>query len=258
MQLRTPVRLLSIDWDYFFRIPPSEKSYLYDWGARETLFFRTEVWYARALGFQIAGVPLPYTTGDEILFRKRFRIREHAPIFVCDSHSCAVLPEVAQDVTHVVSYDAHHDLGYSGKRYKDFRSLHTWGADDWLAYYAVQKKAHITIQYPKWRTDFKTVDKTSYEPASLVRSIDDFNAIHESFDRVLICRSAAWTPPWLDDMYFHFVRTFSKHPQNIDDMNPLIPRTFDPKWIQDTMGQKLFLEKLVKVNNIDESETRSA
>ena len=60
------MRLLSVDWDFFFpelSFDP-QKWMLYDWGHRDSgNFFLDQLWYDRAVGFMKNDMPLPMTTG---------------------------------------------------------------------------------------------------------------------------------------------------------------------------------------------------
>jgi hypothetical protein len=112
------VRLLSCDWDSFFKNEleagslDSRKWGLFDWGHREAPFFIDTVWGGRGAAFLRQEGVLPGTTGEEVGFWQRFRFTRACKTYIAESHAFAAMPEVQARVTEVVNFDAHHDGGY--------------------------------------------------------------------------------------------------------------------------------------------------
>lgn len=110
--------LLSVDWDFFFPNPfdgarmPGENLLLWDWNKRESPFHIETIWTSRAAGFLANGLPLPQLHPSHTIFARRFRFSPHTKLYLAESHSQAVRPEIRLGVNRVMSFDAHHDCGY--------------------------------------------------------------------------------------------------------------------------------------------------
>jgi hypothetical protein len=216
------VNLLVVDWDYFIPIGMhnpdgslSQHWMLYDWGHRESALFIEALWPARAAGFMRLNLPLPTTTGEEKDFWKRFSFSRKATVGYADSNAWAASPMVtglgrrARQWKNVWLYDAHHDAGYNGadslKALKEGR----WSCEDWMIlYWALGASLHV--RYPKWRAYVLSKREESPEPVPPIpveRLIDapENRPYTTVFDRVFVCRSGAWTPPWCDDAFSKFL-----------------------------------------------------
>jgi hypothetical protein len=121
------VRLLSCDWDSFFKNEleagslDSRKWGLFDWGHREAPFFIDTVWGGRGAAFLRQEGVLPGTTGEEVGFWQRFRFTRACKTYIAESHAFAAMPEVQARVTEVVNFDAHRADG--GLRHLDGGAL---------------------------------------------------------------------------------------------------------------------------------------
>lgn len=202
------MNLLSVDWDFFFPEgaldPRTDQDWdLWDWGHREARFFIDNIWPVRAEGFLRRGLPLPQLSGEEQGFWGRFRFGPDCRLLHAESHACATLPVVAFSITHVFSFDAHHDFGY-GTLANALTAL-TKGighCDNWLLYYALSRR-RTRVLYPRWKTwAFDTEEAPS---AALDRRFDDGKRFRPVIHRVFACRSGAWVPPWCDDAYQAFL-----------------------------------------------------
>lgn len=207
------MRLLSVDWDYFFPRPdeihvgdPGDQWQLYDWGHRETEFHRGLVWGSRATGFLLNNLPLPGLSGEQDNFWQRFRFSPRATCFVADSHSQMGNNRVCRYVTEIHSYDAHHDCGYAPAGRLELASKEPpkyWTCDNWGQIHTLCGTP-VHIHYPRWKLDALEIERSAIvEPAS--RQIDDVQPMSEPFDRLLIVRSGAWVPPWLDANWERFI-----------------------------------------------------
>jgi hypothetical protein len=218
------MRLLVVDWDYFWPdLGGSGHSDwpLYDWGHSETPFGIHGAWDFRAQSFFRAGRELPMTTGEEKTFWSRFKFSPSAKLYVAESNARAVTPEVAEGVRELWLYDAHHDSGYKIRttprnknlKYKNYsvqqlNALVTagrWHCDDWMIfYYSVGTELHV--RYPEWKEWALNVEPYAGIPQNFLdRDFDDPEEETPVFDRVFLCRSGAWTPPWVDPAFRQFI-----------------------------------------------------
>ena len=193
------MRLLVVDFDYFFPVPQDPQdplAFLYSWAHFETPYYLGEVWEERALAFLLRGLPLPQARGLEG-FWERFAFAPEARLYSADSNALAFHSDVHQGVREVMLFDAHHDAGY--------RPLGVEPAcDDWMVYYARQG-ARLRVFYPSWRDP-------SLEPVPAVpveRVKDPGGPVEGVFHRVFLCRSGAWVPPWADEAFFAFLEAAS-------------------------------------------------
>lgn len=210
-------RLLVVDWDYFF--PTVDGPYettehgrgswewmLYDWGhseGRMSAYFQQDAWLGRAAAFQENGLPLPDTSGEELTFWKRFRFAKDAQVYVADSNSQAAHAVVAEGVNAVYLYDAHHDSGYKPTALDSVREQQQVTCENWMLAYYEWGVRKLVMRYPRWRVEAFGVEPDPAIPID--RQFDDGSPVPVTFHRVFICRSAAWTPPWLDPKFHQFV-----------------------------------------------------
>ena len=122
------MRLLSIDWDYFLPMPgpDNDRFGLYDWGAKEApLYMGTVLWASREWTLRMAGEPIPQMIEDRHFFWNDFNISPLATLYYGESHSWAAEKQIADGITEVWSYDAHHDCGYndSGVQMQSFEKM---------------------------------------------------------------------------------------------------------------------------------------
>lgn len=203
------MRLLSIDWDYFF--PKVERPedqrwpgelWFYDWGHHESPIMIREIWGTRGADFLYAGKDLPGTTGEERDWWARFSgITPKARTYIAESHAMIVHPRVLDGITEIWSYDAHHDAGYKDDAVERMAKKRTVFADDWAIMFA-HAGIPVHVRYPRWRAYAMEEETPRVE---IDRAVDDGAPVLLPFDRVFICRSGAWTPPWIDADFEEFV-----------------------------------------------------
>jgi hypothetical protein len=202
------MRLLSVDFDYFFptRDHDPKQWQLWDWGRNE-MFNRTLqdfLWLERAAGFRSAGLDLPKTTGLEKTFWQRFRFAPWARLYVSDSHSQAASEEIMRGVTEVWNYDAHHDAGYNGaESLLKVLNQEQVSCEDWMiAYHMRDSDMPLHVVYPSWRGDIHEEEKPGI---AVKRHLDNNLPVAKMFDRVHIALSSSFCPPWVDKDFFEFV-----------------------------------------------------
>lgn len=157
------------------------------------------------------GGQIPETSGEEAGFWGRFTFSLESSLFTAEFHCFAAHPEVMADVSEVWNFDAHHDAGYESAP----DGKHDDGS--WLMAYGHDVEKHV--RYPSWKQGV-----FEEEPTTLIevdRQFDDGGQMERSLDRVFICRSGKWVPPWIDDAYREFVASC---PVALVRSWPLIPR----------------------------------
>ncbi|MGW8180478.1 MAG: hypothetical protein ACWGQW_17215 [bacterium] len=249
---------LSIDFDYFVR----EES-IWDWGHREAPLFRDFLWQPRVQGFLHNGVDLrkemdpqafAKPTPDQFwkaLEERGLNISRATRLIVADSHTWGAVVfgawwpgKVPKNHRTLLSFDAHHDLGYSQHNARDTVESQNIDCASWLLWVMHQwKHLQARIIYPPWRG----LEEWKYSEPSFkgffygdVRkrvnaSVWDDDIPSGEVDQIYICRSGSWVPPWLDNQFIKFVRELeSKTLADIEvpfideeHCNPMEPRDFD-------------------------------
>jgi hypothetical protein len=202
------MNLLVVDFDSFFPVVEREaqerfpgEAHLYDWGHAESPFFITGVWTIRAEPFVRHDVPLPRTSGQEAGFWDRFTISPDATCYYADSNCRALRSQVRAGVSQVWLYDAHHDSGYQNDLDQAIMR-DAWTCENWMAALYLMG-AELHMRYPQWRHYALADEPEPYVPVD--RAVDDGSSPPVTFDRVFVCRSGAWVPPWLDEDFLEFV-----------------------------------------------------
>lgn len=193
------MRMLSVDWDYFFPIPEYDPGYLYDWGHNENYgkFMLEDIWIIRAAAFLRNGLPLPDTSCMVKDFWSRFNLKD-CTLFYADSHVNITKPEALSGISEIWNFDTHHD---------SYTPIHQIAHDmkvncqNW-AVGCYLMKVNLKTFYPSWASYRAEVDKPSI-PVRI--QIDNGQQFKRRFDRVFVCRSGAWTPTWLEDKFWRFV-----------------------------------------------------
>ncbi|KNZ69169.1 hypothetical protein Tfer_2274 [Thermincola ferriacetica] len=196
--------LLSIDWDYFV---PIKKEWYGSYS--ENQWNVNKLWYRRYIKEQMRGEDITRTidVGVEYVgfwkrIRSRFRISDTARVYISDSHkySYGIARENACDAVYL--FDAHADLGYGGIGSLDFEL----NCANWLG--KLFKNNHIreasviyspyTFECPEDFIEINNAYNINYCELERLPEGIPVDVIH-------ICRSGAWTPPWLDHKFLQFV-----------------------------------------------------
>lgn len=209
------INLLVVDWDQFFPNPWGDPEYhgddelLYDWGHRESPFFIDAIWSSRANGFLMNDVPLPALNGLQDTFWQRFTFAPDTQLFYGESNSQAVSMEITgnsrqRTFRQVWLYDAHHDSGYRGEDPLTMARAGRWTCEDWMVLYAAIG-GWLHMRYPTWRAWALKGEPKPIVPVD--RKVDDGQPNPVVFNRIFVCRSSAWVPPWagMDEQFQAFI-----------------------------------------------------
>lgn len=185
--------LLTVDWDYFVPEDP-----LYDLGHSESLAFLDMMWRSRfGLMDKIT------TNGAEKGFWKALGTfgKGTALTYVSDSHMYAY--GLLSGIDHVLIVDAHHDCWHEdslGVEKDEGRVYcHNW-LRVWLS---KSRKRSATWLVPAWSDGRFSLPEDMKGRVEVIRSIEKWG--DKPIDRVHVCRSGCWTPPWLDRKFIEFV-----------------------------------------------------
>lgn len=247
--------LLSIDWDFFIynpsatEVPPFDitvfpgtpketkttSAHVCDWGGHECFGrgIAEAIWLTRVGGLLRVGVdPLSImgiipekgcVTPDDFIriVSERFHLND-AEQYVGDSHAygfcCAqyVWSLAESGPIRVVSFDAHHDLGYSDAEIADEIKRNQSDCASWL-FHAIHNHMvdEAIIVYPDWKglREFEPIKKykhlrkvlpkvkaytwSQFVANNTIATDSDINLVYQA-------RSSGWTPPWLDGEFVKF------------------------------------------------------
>lgn len=206
--------LLTVDWDYFCPEKPE-----WDLGHSESLAFLDMMWRTRfGLMDKIT------TNGAEKGFWKALGTfgKGTALTYVSDSHIFAY--GLLSGIDHVLIVDAHHDcwkedsLGVEKAQRKVY--CHNW-LRVWLS---KSKKRSATWLVPAWSEGQFSLPDDMKGRVDVIHSIEKWG--DKPIDRVHVCRSGCWTPPWLDRKFIEFVEERGGIPIKQQDghWNPMVER----------------------------------
>lgn len=195
--------LLSIDWDYFV-FSGIDDSFSHLENRRNII----DLWYKKYIQASLEGKdiqkyfllsPEVKTFWDNI--KKNFKFSEDIKAYVSDSHALSYNFAKKYGCDVVVSFDAHSDLGYGGLSSLDFEV----NCSNWLGKLlrdkVISKAVIIYSPYTKEKpSDFEQINRM-YNVV-----YNDLSDVENNIASVVhICRSGAWTPPWLDKKFKEFV-----------------------------------------------------
>lgn len=197
--------LLSIDWDYFIY---TQKQ---NWGSyMENNKNLINLWYKRYIQSKARGKDIrksfQLSSGLVDTFKKKikehFKFMKGIKAYVSDSHALSYDIAKDQGCNEVYLFDAHADLGYGGLPSLDFEV----NCANWLGKLLKDRRVEVAhIIYSPFTTEkpeyFKQINdnfNVQYVGLSDLDTGIEVSAAH-------ICRSGAWTPPWLDERFTQFV-----------------------------------------------------
>ncbi len=194
------MKVLSVDWDFFFPVPEFDDECLYDWGHNERMSLMINgIWTMRAAGFLVMKKELPLLSGDEKEFWKRFKFKEGAKLYYADSHCFIFRPEICnQSLQEVWNFDAHHD---AYKSREDIIKSNSVSCESW-ATGMVLNGIKVKQFLPTWKSYSKEKPMVHVDI-----EVDPQKPFHKPFDQIFLCRSGAWTPTWLEENFWSFVES---------------------------------------------------
>ena len=208
--------VLSVDFDYWVPEDP-----MLDWGHQEKGIFLEMIWISRAASLiandhdpkqisKIDEAPSPIDFAGFLVDEKGYALGEN--FAVAESHESAYHYFENEKNMHVIHVDAHHDMGYTLKKVN---------CDNWLQHLIDEGKVKkVSMIYPKWRLQ-KNMHWDMDMPDEVKSRIEDWKAkgidISVKFglnelpanvilNKVFVCRSGCWVPPWLDDDFADMCR----------------------------------------------------
>lgn len=184
---------------------------------------------------------------------------DHANFVVADSHAVAgpAFRGAAEDLGPpdiIINFDAHHDMGYGSKaQVNRMVSSGQVSCDMWLrSLMSMYANMRTNVVFPDWRfaefsieSEWQALKKVL--PAGIAKRTrigsftDESGAVSSvvkparqiDVEALFICRSSAWTPPWLDQQFIDFVEGVGEHTgvspyeyasENIPTIEPMTPR----------------------------------
>ncbi len=196
--------LLSIDWDYF--IYTNE----HNWGSyTENNRSLVDLWYKRYIQEKAWGrdIQNSFQLSPELdkfweRIRERFKFENGTKAYVSDSHALSYNIAIDNCCKIVCLFDAHADLGYGGLSSLNFEV----NCSNWLGKLLKDKQINEAYIFYSLHTAEKP---EHFEPMNSIYNIgyckfDDLNR-DIKVSVIHICRSGAWTPPWLDDRFVQFI-----------------------------------------------------
>lgn len=196
--------LLSIDWDYFIYTKKV------NWGSyTENKRSLIDLWYKRYIQEKELGKDIQdsFRLSSELdsfwnRIRKCFEFAKNIKVYVSDSHALSYNIAKENNCNMVYLFDSHADLGYGGLSSLNFEV----NCSNWLGKLLKDRQiVKANIIYSRFTAEkpehFKSINSTYnvgyYSFDALDKGIRT-SAIH-------ICRSGAWTPPWLDERFVQFI-----------------------------------------------------
>lgn len=210
--------------------------WFYDWGHNEAPFYVGQVWDVRAAAFMGADMPLPQAQVEPHEFWGRFRFDPGARLYLADSHSLASNAMVLEGVDKIWNFDAHHDCGYRPGEDADNLAMGRVGCSNWGLYAHLVQGAKFVQRYPRWKTRAFEAEQA---PSWVEARFEDPNEVTRTFDRVFVCRSSAWVPPWCDEAFEEFWQAcpvplaYSWYGPS----DPEVPRVLNMPWVKELIGQ---------------------
>ncbi|NLM46463.1 MAG: arginase [Firmicutes bacterium] len=195
--------LLSIDWDYFIYTRDNRGTHL------ENTRSMIDLWYKKFLQAKARGEDMQkaYRLSPEVdafwpKIKKRFKLDADTKAYVSDSHALSYKIAKEENCTVVYLFDAHADLGYGGLSSLNFEV----NCSNWLGKLLKEgqiNEANIfyspyTVEKPEYFNPMNSIYNIRYLDFSNFKQDVAVSAIH-------VCRSGAWTPPWLDNKFKQFI-----------------------------------------------------
>ena len=190
--------LLTIDFDFFIPEDP-----MWDMGHNESPFFMNFIWYTRSNLMDEMK-----TNGMEKGFWERLQGAfkfETDTVHVSESHLEAF--HLTPPLGRIINIDRHHDVweavgnrvdcatwGLQAMRLRHAEGM-TWVHPTDGGFETTMVEDNLVVVPPKYR---KRIEPMTLQEALVRLKGTRIDAVH-------VCRSAAWTPPWLDGAFDEFL-----------------------------------------------------
>jgi len=202
--------MLTVDWDFF--VPEKAE---WDWGHKEQPIFLSAIWALRVMGFYAQGLDARQevrSSGQERTFwsqvRNRFDLNTVKAVLVTESHADAYHAAKLWQVGSVYNFDAHADLGYHGIANLQLSAGDDPTCEDWLGR-LVLDGVRAVVAYPAHSLEHEFDNQrfsqlqTMTGRAQLTLASTILAGVRTPIPVTVLhlCRSGAWTPPWLDGRF---------------------------------------------------------
>lgn len=201
---KRPKTLLTVDWDAFVPVGHAGDDMRWDISHAETKFHLNALWQTRGGLMELMKVDPDLA---QPFWPAMGRLFQDLPRFtlVSDSHMYAY--NWLDDIQTVVLVDAHHDC-WSGQA--GAVDCSNW-ARRWLDR---NPKRHMHWLVPGWvDTELYESDWVRFKQNQVsihilddVLHAQDIEGLPKRVDRVHVCRSGCWTPPWLDQAFIDWLK----------------------------------------------------
>jgi hypothetical protein len=217
--------VMSIDWDYFMPTPPH--GFCLPWDSVEFSNWQASA-FKRRRGQRVSN-NTPYRIfrvdagACEVFLRNTLGAWSQFDLRVAESHESIVDFTNELDDFDVISFDAHHDLGYS-----DYDPGVNCG--NWARHLRQSRRLRsYTLVYPRWRYRYPE-HSFAWLPEGADRVFyGDWLGARLSPTKVFVCRSSTWMPPWCDKEWAQLISRLKARPVRSAalEANILAPREFD-------------------------------
>lgn len=230
-----PLKVLSIDWDYFIKATNDERSIMFPDGGNENLspYIQNVIWTSHygspAYNLEKIGVDREALKKIRFVLNNQRNIKSHhlaAAMAITDSHKYAYdfienSLESPQQPIEVYNVDFHHDIYDICDTY-DITDNGVPGdssinCGNWL-----RKLCENYEVKPHWVAREDSDPEADFQEPIPRATLDDLMNIQ--FDVVFICRSGMWSPPHLDIEFIRLVSPFVHKWHSIGDENILKSR----------------------------------
>ena len=207
MEAKIGIRILSVDWDYFF-----PDMFWFDWSLKEgSMLYLEQLWYIRygnqhmKTGELAKDIVKPDKSLLDDFWEKVCPREPYINLTITESHKdiVAVLDNFYSDPMQkpkfgIWNFDQHHDAGY------DMKELN---CDNWVHHlWETDRLSDYNVIYPPWRKE--KIEEKPKVPHAMHYKIP---LLPDKFEFVFICRSSGWTPSWCDDEWIKFIEHWKKY-----------------------------------------------
>jgi len=168
-----------------------------------------DLWYKRYIQEKLQGrdIQKSFKLSPELRIfwkkiREYFQFEKDIKVYVSDSHALSYNIAKENNCSIVYLFDSHADLGYGGLSSLNFEV----NCSNWLGKLLKDnliKEANIiyspyTSEKPEYFKPMNSIYNIRYCALNDLKKNIKVSTIH-------ICRSGAWTPPWLDKKFTQFI-----------------------------------------------------